>query len=66
MSLSIAIMYGVAAIAAIIGLWLLLALRRPSGPARVYVFRMCGIMALALGVVLTMSATALWRTEQPA
>ena len=40
---------------------LLLALIRPSGPAKVYVFRMTGIMALAAGAVLAMSATAMWR-----
>ncbi len=55
------IMYAVAAIFGVSGVVLLLALARPSGPAKVYVFRMAGIMALAAGVVLAMSATAMWR-----
>ncbi len=61
MSWSIAIMYGVAAVFAVIGAGLLLALTRPSGPGKVYAFRMIGIMALAWGLVLAMSATAMWR-----
>ncbi len=61
MSWSILIMYAVAAVFAVIGLTLLLALTRPSGPGKVYAFRMIGIMALAWGVVLAMSATAMWR-----
>lgn len=54
-------MYAVAAVFALLGLGLLLALIRPSGPAKVYVFRMVGIMALSLGVVLAFSASAMWR-----
>jgi len=61
MTLQVAIMYAVAAVLALVGAGLLLALARPSGPARVYVFRMTGIMALAAGTVLAMSATAMWR-----
>lgn len=61
MSWSILIMYGVAGVFTVIGAVLLLALTRPSGPGKVYAFRMIGIMALAWGVVLAMSATALWR-----
>ena len=61
MTLQIAIMYAVAATFALIGTGLLLALTRPSGPAKVYVFRMVGIMALALATVLAASATAMWR-----
>jgi hypothetical protein len=65
MSWSIIIMYVVAAVLALVGAGLLLALTRPSGPAKVYVFRMCGIMLLAGGVVLAMSATAMrqWSAE---
>lgn len=54
-------MYAVAAVFALVGGGLLLALTRPSGPAKVYVFRMAGIMALAASAVLAMSATAIWR-----
>ncbi len=61
MTLEVIIMYAVAAVFALLGFGLLLALIRPSGPAKVYVFRMVGIMALALGFVLAASATAMWR-----
>ena len=61
MTFQIAIMYGVAALFAAIGGWLLLALVRQRSEKKVYAYRMTGIMALALGVVLAMSATAMWR-----
>lgn len=61
MTLEVAIMYAVAAVFSLVGAGLLLALTRPSGPAKVYVFRMAGIMALAAGIVLAMSATAMWQ-----
>lgn len=61
MTLSIAIMYAVAGVFTLIGVGLLLALLRPASAGRVYAFRMIGIMALSLGVVLLMSATAMWR-----
>lgn len=54
-------MFAVAAMLCLVGAGLLLALVRPSGPAKVYVFRMAGIMALAAGIVLAMSATAMWQ-----
>ena len=65
MTLGIGIMYGVAGVFALVGTGLLLALVRPAGPAKVYVFRMVGIMALAAGIVLAMSATAMlqWSVE---
>jgi len=58
-------MYAVSAVLALTGAGLLLALTRPSGPAKVYVFRMAGIMLLAGGIVLAMSATAMreWSAE---
>ncbi|MGY4397717.1 hypothetical protein ACVWZA_002914 [Sphingomonas sp. UYAg733] len=61
MTLQIAIMYAVALVFALVGAGLLLALSRPAGPAKVYVFRMVGIMAVALGVVLAISASAMWQ-----
>jgi hypothetical protein len=61
MTLQVGIMYAVAALFGMIGAWMLMSLTRPAGPAKVYVFRMVGIMAVALGVVLAMSATAMWR-----
>lgn len=61
MSWQVIIMYAVAALLALTGAGLLLALTRPAGPAKVYVFRMAGIMAIAAGVVLAFSAHAMWR-----
>ncbi|QNA84869.1 hypothetical protein G4G27_13335 [Sphingomonas sp. So64.6b] len=61
MTLQIAIMFAVALVFALVGAGLLLALSRPAGPAKVYVFRMVGIMAVALGVVLAISASAMWQ-----
>lgn len=57
-------MAGVAAILGLGGAWLLVQLRRPQGPARVYVYRMVGIMAVSAGVVLGFSAYAMhqWST----
>jgi hypothetical protein len=60
------IMFAVAATFGLAGLWLLLQLRIPQGPARVYVYRMAGIMALAGGIVLGFSAYAMWQwSAQP-
>ena len=60
MTLGTAIMFGVAAVLTLIGLGLLVSLIRPSGPAKVYVFRMAGIMLVSGGVVLAFSAWATW------
>ena len=60
MSLSIAIMYIVALIFAGVGTGLLAMLTRRVSEQKVYAYRMIGIMALSLGVVLLMSATAMW------
>ena len=57
----VAIMFAVAVALALIGAGLLMALLRPSGPAKVYVFRMAGIMLVAAGIVLAFSAEAMWR-----
>jgi hypothetical protein len=59
MSWQVVIMYAVAAIFGAVGGWMLLSLARPAGPAKVYVFRMVGIMALSGGIVLAMSAAAM-------
>ena len=61
MTLQVAIMYAVAAVFGLIGAGLLLALIRPAGPAKVYVYRMAGIMLLAAALVLACSATAMWQ-----
>ncbi|WP_375421642.1 hypothetical protein [uncultured Sphingomonas sp.] len=60
MTLQVQIMYVVAAVFTLLGVGLLLRLIRPAGPAMVYVFRMVGIMAVSLGIVLAISATAMW------
>ncbi|KIU26935.1 hypothetical protein SR41_12060 [Sphingomonas melonis] len=60
------IMFAVAAVLGLAGLWLLLQLRTPQGPARVYVYRMAGIMMVAGGIVLGFSAYAMWQwSAQP-
>lgn len=56
----IAIMYAVATVFTVAGLGLLLALLRPASEGKVYAYRMVGIMALSLGIVLIMSASAMW------
>ncbi|GAA0668290.1 hypothetical protein FHT00_000279 [Sphingomonas insulae] len=61
MPLQSLIMFIVAAVFGVVGTGLLLALRRPQPPARVYVYRMVGIMAVSLAIVLAFSAHAMWR-----
>ena len=66
MTLGTAIMFAVAALLSLVGAGLLLSLARPAGPAKIYVYRMVGIMALAAGIVLAFSAAATWRwSTQP-
>ena len=60
MSWQVLIMFAVAAVFALVGAGLLLSLLREQPPARVYVYRMVGIMALAAGIVLAFSASAMW------
>ena len=60
MTWQVLIMYAVAGVLGLAGVVLLALLARPSGPAKVYVFRMAGIMLVAAGVVLAFSATAMW------
>jgi predicted membrane channel-forming protein YqfA (hemolysin III family) len=61
MPLQSLIMFAVAAIFGIVGTGMLLALRKPQAPARVYVYRMVGIMAVSLAIVLAFSAHAMWK-----
>ncbi|TCP34239.1 hypothetical protein [Sphingomonas sp. BK235] len=56
-----AIMFAVAAPFTLAGAWLLAQLRHPLPEARVYAYRMVGVMALAGGVVLALSAAAMWQ-----
>ena len=66
MTVSIVIMYVVAALFGASGTAVLLALIRETSEAKVYAFRMVGIMALSLCIVLAMSATAMWRWSMAA
>ncbi|MCU6455762.1 hypothetical protein LPN01_16910 [Sphingomonas sp. A2-49] len=59
------VMFAVAAVFGLGGAWLLLQLRRPQPPARVYVYRMVGIMAVSLAIVLAFSAHAMWQWSVP-
>jgi hypothetical protein len=61
MTYGVIIMYGVAAALSLIGTVLLIRLRGPLSARQVYAYRMIGIMAAAAGIVLAMSATAMWR-----
>ena len=54
-------MYAVAALFSALGLALLFNLARQNDERKIYAYRMVGIMALSLGIVLAMSATAMWR-----
>ena len=61
MSYNVSIMYLVAAVFTAAGIALLLRLRAPAISERqTYAYRMIGIMAVSLGIVLAMSATAMW------
>ncbi len=61
MTWQILAMFAVAAVLAITGAGLLIALARPRSAGQVYAFRMVGIMALAGAVVLAMSAAQMWQ-----
>ncbi|HEX8382776.1 MAG TPA: hypothetical protein VF592_05305 [Sphingomonas sp.] len=62
MTYNVVIMYIVAAILTAIGVVMLLRLRKPSITERkTYAYRMVGIMLTSGGIVLAMSATAMWR-----
>ena len=65
MPLQSLVMFAVAAVFGLGGAWMLLQLRRPLAPARVYVYRMAGIMAVSLAIVLAFSAHAMWQWSTP-
>ena len=61
MSYQVAVMYVVATVLTLAGAWMLWRLRRPTITERkTYAYRMVGIMLASGGVVLAMSATAMW------
>ncbi|BCA58135.1 hypothetical protein [Sphingomonas sp. HMP6] len=59
--MSIVIMLIVALAFVLIGSAIIIALARATDERKIYAFRMVGVMALALGVVLIISASAMWR-----
>lgn len=62
MTYNVAIMYLVAAVLTVAGVVMLLRLRSPSiSERKTYAYRMIGIMLTSAGIVLAMSATAMWR-----
>jgi len=61
MTYGVTIMYVVAAVLTLIGTVLLVRLRGALSERQVYAYRMIGIMAASAGIVLAMSATAMWR-----
>lgn len=67
MSYDVVIMYLVAAILTAAGTYMLLRLRSSRITERkTYAYRMTGIMAVSAGIVLAMSATAMWSWSMPA
>lgn len=62
MTYGVVIMYLVAAVLGLTGVVLLARLRSATISERqVYAYRMIGIMLTSAGIVLAMSATAMWR-----
>lgn len=62
MTYNVIIMYLVAAVLTVIGVVMLLRLRSATITERkTYAYRMIGIMLTSGGIVLAMSATAMWR-----
>ncbi|HEX8486183.1 hypothetical protein [Sphingomonas sp.] len=67
MSYNVVVMYLVAAVLSVAGTVMLLRLRRPTITERkTYAYRMVGIMLASAGIVLAMSATAMWSWSGPA
>ena len=61
MTWQVVVMSGIAAVLLVTGVALLSRLRAPTlGEGWVYAYRMVGIMLAAAGVVLAMSAGAMW------
>ncbi len=67
MSYDVIIMYLVAAVLAAAGAYMLLRLRSATiSERKTYAYRMTGIMLASAGIVLAMSATAMWSWSMPA
>lgn len=67
MTYNVAVMYLVALVLTVAGVVMLLRLRSPTiSERKTYAYRMIGIMLTSAGIVLAMSATAMWRwTVEP-
>ena len=66
MTYQVVVMFAVAAVLTLAGVVLLLRLARATTTERqVYAFRMIGIMLVSAGVVLAMSAGAMWSWGRP-
>jgi hypothetical protein len=66
MTYNVAIMYAVAAVLTVAGVVMLLRLRSSGITERkTYAYRMVGIMLASCGIVLAMSATAMWQWSMP-
>ena len=60
MTANVVIMLSVALVAGVIGLWLLLRLTSRATPQSRYAHGMTGMMALALGIILTIFGITQW------
>lgn len=66
MSYQVVVMYVVGAALTLAGVWMLLRLRDAAlSERKTYAYRMVGIMLTSGGVVLLMSATAMWSWSMP-
>ncbi|MGT2515284.1 hypothetical protein ACVOMT_14535 [Sphingomonas panni] len=60
MTANVVIMLSVALVSGVAGLWLLLRLRSRATPQSRYAHGMVGVMAMALGIILTIFGIAQW------
>ncbi|WP_294322580.1 hypothetical protein [uncultured Sphingomonas sp.] len=60
MTANVVIMLSVALVSGGVGLWLLLRLRSRATPQSRYAHAMVGVMAMALGIILTIFGIAQW------
>ncbi|MEH3038472.1 MAG: hypothetical protein PGN21_00170 [Sphingomonas paucimobilis] len=63
MTANVLIMLSVALVSGGVGLWLLLRLKSRATPQSRYAHGMTGMMALALGIILTIFGIAQWSWE---
>lgn len=63
MTANVLIMLSVALVSGVVGLWLLLRLRSRATAQSRYAHGMVGVMAMALGIILTIFGIAQWSWE---